>query len=211
MYIRYTHESQNYTVRWQRSPCTLLNKKRLILTNQIYRVKDKRNHIILNLEWGVMGAKKSKLNADVLNELTTKTKCKLHVIFHGDTEKTELPRSRRSFLTRLERLRVLDKWTPALSWYVYRSLHSYLAKKFDWFLISVSKSELQHWYKGFLKDCPTGKLSADEFGTIYRQFFPQGDPTLFARFVTHDKKINKYNWLEPLNMNYSFHFSGVRF
>ena len=52
-----------------------------------------------------MGAKKSKLNADVLNELTTKTKCKLHVI----TEKTELPRSRRSFLTRLERLRVLDK------------------------------------------------------------------------------------------------------
>ena len=128
MYIRYTHESQNYTVRWQRSPCTLLNKKRLILTNQIYRVKDKRNHIILNLEWGVMGAKKSKLNADVLNELTTKTKCKVHVIFHGDTEKTELPRSRRSFLTRLERLRVLDKWTPALSWYVYRSLHSYLAK-----------------------------------------------------------------------------------
>ena len=50
MYIRYTHESENYTVRGQRSLCTLLNKKRLILTNQIFMVKDKRNHIILNLE-----------------------------------------------------------------------------------------------------------------------------------------------------------------
>ena len=62
-----------------------------------------------------MGAKKSKLNADVLNELTTKTKCKLHLIFHGNTEKTELPRSRRPFLTLLERLRVLYKRTSALS------------------------------------------------------------------------------------------------
>jgi len=50
------------------------------------------------------------------------------------------------------------------------------ATKFD-------KKELQQWYKGFLKDCPTGTLSPDEFQKIYRQFFPFGDPTTFAKFV----------------------------
>ena len=48
-----------------------------------------------------MGAKKSKLNADVLNELTTKTKCKPYAILHGDTEKTEVPRCQRPFVTLL--------------------------------------------------------------------------------------------------------------
>merc|ERR1739838_319535 len=82
----------------------------------------------------IMGAKKSKLNKEVLDELTVKTK--------------------------------------------------------------FSQAELQHWYKGFLKDCPTGKLSADEFGTIYRQFFPQGDPTLFARFVFDVFDENKDGTIE---------------
>merc|ERR1711953_840600 len=81
-----------------------------------------------------MGAKKSKLNKEVLDELTQKTK--------------------------------------------------------------FSQAELQHWYKGFLKDCPTGKLSADEFGTIYRQFFPQGDPSLFARFVFDVFDENKDGTIE---------------
>ena len=43
--------------------------------------------------------------------------------------------------------------------------------------------------KGFMKDCPTGKLSRNEFIRIYIQFFPHGNPTDFARFVfkTFDK------------------------
>uniref|UniRef100_A0A915PQG3 EF-hand domain-containing protein n=1 Tax=Setaria digitata TaxID=48799 RepID=A0A915PQG3_9BILA len=54
-----------------------------------------------------------------------------------------------------------------------------------------SKKELRKWYKDFMKDYPTGELRMEEFQSIYKQFFPNGDPTKFATFVFNVFDSNK--------------------
>lgn len=45
------------------------------------------------------------------------------------------------------------------------------------------KRELQQWYKGFLRDCPLGQLSEEEFAKVFKQFFPFGDPTDYCHYL----------------------------
>ena len=39
------------------------------------------------------------------------------------------------------------------------------------------------WYKGFMSDCPEGKLNTESFMKIYSKCFPQGNAAEFCDHV----------------------------
>ncbi|KAI7806496.1 recoverin 2 [Triplophysa rosa] len=46
-----------------------------------------------------------------------------------------------------------------------------------------TEEELSQWYENFQKQCPSGRITADEFSKIYERFFPDSDTTSYAQHV----------------------------
>ncbi|XP_008008541.1 recoverin [Chlorocebus sabaeus] len=46
-----------------------------------------------------------------------------------------------------------------------------------------SEEELSSWYQSFLKDCPSGRITQQQFQSIYAKFFPDTDPKAYAQHV----------------------------
>ncbi|XP_035519560.1 Kv channel-interacting protein 2-like isoform X1 [Morone saxatilis] len=54
-----------------------------------------------------------------------------------------------------------------------------------------TKKELQVLYRGFKNECPSGVVNEENFKTIYSQFFPQGDSSMYAHFLFEAFDTNK--------------------
>lgn len=46
-----------------------------------------------------------------------------------------------------------------------------------------TEGEICQWYENFQKQCPTGRITPEEFEQIYARFFPDSDAKSYARHV----------------------------
>lgn len=46
-----------------------------------------------------------------------------------------------------------------------------------------TETEIVQWYENFKRQCPTGRISKEEFQAIYGKFFPDSDANTYAQHV----------------------------
>ena len=46
-----------------------------------------------------------------------------------------------------------------------------------------TEKEIAQWYRGFLQDCPSGQLSAEQFRQTFAEYFPDGNADEFVKHV----------------------------
>ncbi|GCB63593.1 S-modulin-like [Scyliorhinus torazame] len=59
-----------------------------------------------------------------------------------------------------------------------------------------SEEELAVWYQTFLKECPSGLISMEQFEKIYASFFPDRDPKAYAQHVFRSFDTNSDGTLD---------------
>ncbi|KAG7255998.1 hypothetical protein CRUP_027147 [Coryphaenoides rupestris] len=66
-----------------------------------------------------------------------------------------------------------------------------------------NEHELKQWYKGFLKDCPTGRLNLDEFQQLYVK---NGDGTIdFREFICALSITSRGSFEQKLNWAFNMY------
>lgn len=59
-----------------------------------------------------------------------------------------------------------------------------------------TEEELCSWYQSFLKECPSGRITKQEFQSIYSKFFPEADPKAYAQHVFRSFDANSDGTLD---------------
>ena len=59
---------------------------------------------------------------------------------------------------------------------------------------NLDGSTVKQWYSGFLRDCPNGKMTQEQFFSMYRMLIPEGNTEKFCKHVfrTFDADNNGY-------------------
>lgn len=74
-----------------------------------------------------------------------------------------------------------------------------------------TNEEIHKWYKVFMKEIPSGKVTLHEFQNIYSQIFPMGDSSIFSGQAfkvldaNHDGTIDFREFLCALNLSREGH------
>lgn len=56
--------------------------------------------------------------------------------------------------------------------------------------------ELRAWYQSFRKECPRGRITRQQFQSIYAKFFPDSDPKAYAEHVFRSFDANSDGTLD---------------
>ncbi|AWP21132.1 putative recoverin-like [Scophthalmus maximus] len=59
-----------------------------------------------------------------------------------------------------------------------------------------SETELVQWYENFKKQCPTGRITREEFQSIYSKFFPESEANTYAQHVFRSFDTNDDGMLD---------------
>ena len=83
-----------------------------------------------------------------------------------------------------------------VSGFDYRYVHSSILYYPNYFSLAY----FQEWYEGFLKDCPSGELTKDQFVGMYSKIFPSGNAdnfsqNIFRTFDTNNSGTIDFRWL----------------
>lgn len=72
-----------------------------------------------------------------------------------------------------------------------------------------TEEELCTWYQSFLKECPSGRITRQQFQSIYAKFFPDSDPKAYAEHVFRSFDANSDGTLDFKEYVIALHMTTV--